>query len=179
MALFPTQESDCSHPLKDDPDVAARACEVFEREQEREKGIVDRLLICLLAGQALVAVALAFAPIIRGGTLVENSNRVAICLLGGAALVGFPALLMWRHARRPLTRHVGAAAQTLMCCLLAVLSSGRLEIHFFLAASCPRACGLCRTSAFPVGTRPVGAQAGACQCGFFGDAELSKWTSEF
>ncbi|MBI3408993.1 MAG: response regulator [Planctomycetes bacterium] len=134
--MSPLQEPPCSPPPPEvGLEVIARARELFDKQQVRDRGLIDRLLVCLLAGEALIALVIAVAPVLQRATLAQLSSRLVVCLLGGAALAGVPFLLAGRHEGCVSTRYVGAAAQTLFCGLLFYLTSGRIEVHLFLTAS--------------------------------------------
>jgi two-component system sensor histidine kinase HydH len=114
-----------------------RAARLFSQHQHEVWRRVDRLLAWLMAGQWLVAIAIAllFSPYgwegkERGGEL----HLQAAVFLGGALSL-IPIALVWRRPGTALTRHAVAVCQLLWSALLIHLTGGRIETHFHILGS--------------------------------------------
>jgi two-component system sensor histidine kinase/response regulator len=119
------------------PDLTARAAELYQQRQQVMYRNVDHLFSWLLPAQWLFAMVLALwvTPYTWiGATSALHIHVWAAVILGGI-IVSLPVFLVWRLPGHALTRHAIAAAQMLMGALLIHLTGGRIETHFHVFAS--------------------------------------------
>ena len=119
------------------PNVAARAEELHQLQNDKRGVMVSRMFAVLLVVQyiACVAAALAVSPYAWAGKERVLHMHVWVAILAGAGITILPLLMAIFRPAAPLTRHVIAASQMLSSALLIHLTGGRIETHFHVFGS--------------------------------------------
>jgi two-component system, NtrC family, sensor histidine kinase HydH len=114
-----------------------RTDRLFAQNQQEVWRRVDQLFAGLMAGQWLVAIALALfvSPYGWEGRSRELHVHVYAAVLLGGGLSALPVVLVWLRPGAVLTRHVVAVSQVLWSSLLIHLTGGRIETHFHIFGS--------------------------------------------
>ncbi|WP_225412728.1 sensor histidine kinase [Stigmatella hybrida] len=120
-----------------EPRLEERTHRLFTQHQQEVWRWVDRLFAGLMAGQWVVAIALALfvSPYGWAGRARELHVHVYAAVFLGGALSAFPICLVWLRPGTVLTRHVVAVSQLLWSSLLIHLTGGRIETHFHIFGS--------------------------------------------
>ncbi len=123
--------------IVDDPNIRARAKELFDTEAQANYRHTDRMFAWLMAVQWLagVGIAILISPLAWEGRFSYTHIHVWAALFLGGAIAGFPIFLAIRFPGTPLTRHVVAIGQMMTSALLIHLTGGRIETHFHVFGS--------------------------------------------
>jgi signal transduction histidine kinase/CheY-like chemotaxis protein len=118
------------------PAVAPRAAALFEQSYHDLAVRNDRLFARLFFVEWVAAVLLAvwYTPLTYAGIHASVHVHLYTAIFLGLATISVPIGLTRLMPGAPLTRHVIAAAQMVMCGLLINLTGGRIETHFLIFA---------------------------------------------
>jgi hypothetical protein len=119
------------------PNIAERAEELHQAQNDRRYVMVSRMFAVLLVVQYLACIGAAFAvsPYAWAGKERVLHMHVWVAILAGAGIMLLPLLMAIFRPAAPLTRHVIAASQMLSSALLIHLTGGRIETHFHVFGS--------------------------------------------
>jgi PAS domain S-box-containing protein len=125
-------------PSSDDGhSIAERARQIAAARSGAANRDLDWLFAALLVFEWMgtLLAAVFFSPFAWSGEAVSIHFMVWVSIILGGLIVSLPTGLVIFRPGEPVTRHVLAVAQVLLCALLIHLMGGRIEAHFSVFAS--------------------------------------------